>query len=152
MRIGDLARTTGTPVQTIRFYEQQGLLAPPRREDNNYRVYVDAHVERLAFIRQCRGLDMTLDEIRALLALRDRPGPDCSEVNALLDEHIGHVAERIRELRTLERELRVLRARCSGPNPLADCGILQQLDSAAAASPANTAAPARSHVHGPHRR
>lgn len=155
MRIGDLARATGTPVQTIRFYEQQGLLAPPRREQNNYRVYVDAHVERLAFIRQCRSLDMTLDEIRSLLSLRERPGPDCSEVDALLDEHIGHVAQRIRELRALERELRALRARCTTPHALAECGILQQLDSAAAAAPAAGHAPAagaRTHVHGPHRR
>lgn len=160
MRIGDLARATGTPVQTIRFYEQQGLLAPPRREQNNYRVYVDAHVERLAFIRQCRNLDMTLDEIRTLLALRDAPGPDCGEVNVLLDEHIGHVAERVRELRALERELRALRARCVVPHAVAECGILQQLDSAAAAAPTPPAAQptssaargTHSHVHGPHRR
>ncbi|HNU10892.1 MAG TPA: Cd(II)/Pb(II)-responsive transcriptional regulator [Rubrivivax sp.] len=160
MRIGDLARATGTPVQTIRFYEQQGLLPPPQRAQNNYRVYTAAHVERLAFIRQCRNLDMTLDEIRMLLALRDDPGPDCGEVNALLDEHIGHVAERIRELRALERDLRALRARCVVPHAVAECGILQQLDSAAAAAPTTTTAPtssamsrgAHSHVHGPHRR
>ena len=66
MRIGDLAEATGTPVETIRFYEREGLIAPPRRSDNNYRMYQPAHAERLAFIRQCRSLDMALDEVRAL--------------------------------------------------------------------------------------
>ena len=138
---------TGTPVETIRFYEREGLLPPPARADNNYRVYLPAHAERLAFIRQCRNLDMTLDEIRALIALRESPAEDCGEVNALLDTHIGHVAHRIRELRALEKDLKSLRARCAAPHALADCGILNGLDRAAAAP----AAPAkRRHVHGAH--
>ena len=65
MKIGALAEATGTPVETIRFYEREGLLPPPARAENNYRLYLPIHVERLAFVRQCRGLDMTLDEIRA---------------------------------------------------------------------------------------
>ena len=149
MRIGDLAEATGTPVETIRFYEREGLIAPPRRSDNNYRMYQPAHAERLAFIRLCRSLDMALDEVRALLALRDAPAQDCGEINALLDAHIGHVAQRIRELRALERDLKVLRARCAAPHPIAECGILSGLDHAAAAAPA---APGRRHVHGTHGR
>ena len=150
MRIGDLAEATGTPVETIRFYEREGLLPPPQRADNNYRLYLPLHTERLAFIRQCRNLDMALDEVRALLALRDAPAPDCGEVNALLDAHIGHVAQRIRELRSLEKNLKALRARCTLPHALADCGILQELDQAAAATPPAAARPR--HVHGTHRR
>jgi DNA-binding transcriptional MerR regulator len=88
VRIGDLSAATGTPVETICFYEHERLLPPARRAENNYRIYTTSHVERLAFIRQCRNLDMTLDEVRALLALRDTPSEDCGEVNALLDEHI----------------------------------------------------------------
>lgn len=110
MKIGALAEATGTPVETIRFYEREGLLPPPARAENNYRLYLPIHVERLAFVRQCRGLDMTLDEIRALIELRDSPAQDCGEINALLDEHIGHVAQRIRELRVLERDLKPARA------------------------------------------
>ena len=147
MKIGDLAEATGTPVETIRFYERQRLLPPPGRADNNYRVYLPLHAERLAFIRQCRNLDMTLDEIRALLALRDAPAQDCSEVNALLDEHVRHVAERIRELRALQKVLSALRARCTSPHPISDCGILTGLDSAAAAAPS---APPHRHVRGTH--
>lgn len=130
MRIGDLAETTGTPVETIRYYEREGLLPPPRRADNNYREYLPAHAERLAFIRQCRSLDMTLDEVRALLTLRDAPAQDCGEINALLHEHIRHVRERVRELRALEKKLKALHEQCTSPHPIADCGILNSLDSA----------------------
>lgn len=148
MKIGALAQATGTPVETIRYYEREGLLPPPARAENNYRLYLPAHVERLAFIRQCRNLDMTLDEIRALIQLREAPAQDCGEINILLDEHIGHVAQRIRELRALEKDLKALRARCTAPHAVADCGILDGLDRAAAASP--TPAPRRRHVHGAH--
>ncbi len=132
MRIGNLAEATGTPVETIRYYEREGLLPAARRSENNYREYTAAHAERLAFIRQCRNLDMTLDEIRSLLRLRDAPPADCGEINTLLDDHIGHVGQRIRELRALEKDLKALRARCASPQAIDACGILNQLDSAAA--------------------
>ena len=131
MRIGKLAAATGTPVETVRFYEREGLLPTTQRTDNNYRIYTTAHAERLAFIRHCRNLDMALDEIRALLRLRDAPSQDCGEVNALLDEHIEHVTLRIRELRALETELKSLRAKCSKPHAIEECGILNGLDAAA---------------------
>lgn len=147
MKIGALAEATGTAVETIRYYEREGLLPPPARADNNYRVYRPAHVDRLAFIRQCRNLDMTLDEIRELIRLRDAPSDDCGQVDALLDEHIGHVARRIRELRALEKDLKALRARCTAPHAVADCGILDGIDRAAT-SP--SAPRRRRHVHGTH--
>ncbi|NRF65493.1 Cd(II)/Pb(II)-responsive transcriptional regulator [Aquincola sp. S2] len=150
MRIGDLANATGTPVETIRYYEREGLLPPPRRADNNYRMYLPLHAERLAFIRQCRNLDMTLDEVRTLLRLRDAPGEDCGEVNALLDEHIEHVSHRIRELRRLQQDLKALRARCSAAHAVADCGILNELDATSAATARGDATPPRRHVRGAH--
>ena len=146
MKIGDLAHAAQTQVETVRYYERAGLLPEAPRSGANYRVYGAAHVERLAFIRQCRNLDMALDEIRALITLRESPAQDCGEINALLDEHIGHVAHRIRELRALEKDLKALRARCAAPHPLAECGILNGLDKAAAA-PTPTK---RRHVHGSH--
>ena len=94
MQIGALARQTGCPIQTIRFYEQEGLLPPPSRSAGNFRLYGDAHVERLLFIRRCRSLDMTLDEIRVLLRLKNVPTQDCSEVNRVLEAHIEQVAVR----------------------------------------------------------
>ena len=147
MRIGDLAAAAGTPVETIRFYEREGLLPEARRADNNYRVYGAAHAERLAFIRHCRNLDMTLGEVRELLRLREEPARDCAEVNALLDEHIGHVKQRIRELRALEKDLKLLRARCAVPHAIDDCGILSGLDAAASHSRSTGV---RKHVRGAH--
>ena len=72
LKIGELAKRTGCPVETIRYYEREALLAAPRRSEGNYRLYDDAHAERLQFIRHCRSLDMTLDEIRSLLGVQRR--------------------------------------------------------------------------------
>ena len=91
MKIGELAKLTDCQVETIRYYEREGLLPEPARSEGNYRLYTQAHVERLTFIRNCRSLDMTLEEIRSLLNLRDSPQDQCESVNALIDEHIHHV-------------------------------------------------------------
>ena len=149
MKIGALSQATGVPVDTIRHYEREGLLPETARTEGNYRIYTPAHVQRLSFIRHCRGLDMTLQEIRALLRFKDAPDADCGEVNALLDEHIGHVAHRIRELRALEQQLRELRATCRTAQDTAHCGILNQLDTLAGQDgpPPHKAS---GHVHGSH--
>lgn len=132
MRIGELSRLTATPVDTIRHYEREGLLAAPPRTDAGYRVYGAADVERLHFIRRCRSLDMNLAEVRALLALQG--GGHNGAAHALLDEHIGHVAARIAALQELEKELRELRARCKGDEPA--CAILEGLAEPGAELPA----------------
>lgn len=148
MKIGELASATNTQVETIRYYEREGLLAEPSRSEGNYRIYGSAHAERLSFIRHCRGLDMTLGEIRVLLRFKDAPTENCREVNELLDEHIGHVAKRIRELRQLEGQLKSLRETCLGGQDTEHCGILNEL-SEIAKSP--VASPGRkTHVHGVH--
>lgn len=133
MKIGELARATSTRVETIRFYEREALLPPPARTEGNYRIYGQAHAERLSFIRHCRSLDMTLDEIRLLLRFRDAPQEDCGDVNALLDEQIARVARRVRELRQLEAQLKALRERCRAVHDAGHCGILVELDKAARA-------------------
>ncbi|HEY8554939.1 MAG TPA: Cd(II)/Pb(II)-responsive transcriptional regulator [Burkholderiales bacterium] len=133
MRIGELAKRTGCTVETIRYYERAGLLAAPARTQGNYRVYGEADVERLQFIRECRSLDMTLAEIGRLLAFRDAPERHCRDANALIDEHIGHVAQRIAELRTLERQLIELRRLCRRTRKAKDCGILNRLGNGRAA-------------------
>lgn len=127
LKIGELARQTGCKVETIRYYEQQGLLAAPARSAGNYRVYGAAHVARLQFIRHCRSLDMTLDEVRQLLALRDAPDADCDAVNILLDQHIRQVATRIAELQALQGHLLELRSSCRSIRQARDCGILHGL-------------------------
>ena len=130
LKIGELAKRTGSPVETIRYYEREGLLPEPARSEGNYRVYADTDLERLQFIRHCRSLDMTLEEIRNLLRFRDAPDRNCGEVNALLDEHIQHVGKRIKELKLLQRNLRALRNLCQQEQATKDCGILQSLGSA----------------------
>lgn len=127
LKIGELAARTDCPVETIRYYERETLLPEPVRSQGNYRLYGNAHVERLQFIRHCRSLDMTLDEVRSLLLFRDAPETNCGEVNALLDKHIGHVAQRIGELKKLQVQLKALRAQCDSAQAVKDCGILQGL-------------------------
>jgi Cd(II)/Pb(II)-responsive transcriptional regulator len=137
LKIGDLAKRTGCQVETIRFYEQEGLLPTPVRSHSNYRLYGEAHVERLQFIRHCRSLDMTLDEIRSLLRFRDAPEDNCGEVNLLLDEHIGHVARRIAELQSLQTQLQTLRSQCHSLQASKNCGILQSLAKTESGVPVN---------------
>lgn len=147
MKIGELAKLTDCSVETIRYYEREGLLPPPARGDNNYRSYGSAHIERLTFIRNCRSLDMAHDEIRRLLDLRDQPSA-CEDVNALIDEHIAHVHARIASLQAMEQQLLELRHRCGGRDD-PSCGILQRLNEVGAVE---ETAPARhSHVGNSHR-
>jgi len=134
MKIGELATATGIQIDTIRFYERQGLLPAPSRTDGNYRVYRPEHAERLQFIRHCRALDMNLDEIGTLLAFKDGPAKNCAGVNELLDEHIADVQERMRELQNLERDLRKIRQRCGEERDTSQCGILSELSTATKAS------------------
>lgn len=139
-QIGQLATKLAVPVETIRYYEREGLLPKPARSSGNFRLYSTIERERLEFILNCRALDMTLQEIRKLLLLRDAPERGCAEVNVLLDEHIGHVTERMRALRRLHIELKALRAHCEKPSATKDCGILQELASAPAKRSVRTAA------------
>ena len=145
MKIGELAKQAGTSTETIRYYEQVGLLPKAVRSESNYRVYASAHLERMTFIRHCRSLDMTLDEIRILLHFKASPDENFCVVNRLLDEHIVHVARRITELQELELQLRELRQRCPDDRQAQHCGILEGLSQATASDPVLT-----SHVAGVH--
>jgi len=146
MKIGELAAATGTPIETIRYYEREGLLPAPDRTVGNFRIYDETHLSRLEFVRHCRALDMNLDEIRVLLEFRAGSQGDCGEVNALLDEHIGHVQQRIRELRRLDKDLRALRDLCKVAQEPSRCGILKGLSKTAPADAARGASHV-GHVH-----
>jgi Cd(II)/Pb(II)-responsive transcriptional regulator len=128
MKIGELAKIAHCTTETIRFYEKEGLLPEAERTEANYRSYTAKHVERLRFIRNCRALDMTHDEIRALLRLTDAPADGCGSINALIDEHIAHVDTRIEELKQLKVQLTTLREQCHGEQAVEDCGIVQGLN------------------------
>lgn len=127
MRIGELAAAAGCDVQTVRFYERSGLLAQPARTAANYRTYGPSHVERLQFIRRCRSLDMTLDDVRLLLRFVEAPRESCGEVNRIIEEHLRRVELRLAELEALRTRLRGLRRQCGRARSAAACGILNQL-------------------------
>lgn len=109
LKIGELARRTRCSAETIRYYEREGLLAEPTRTAGNFRLYSGADVERVAFIRNCRSLDMTLDEIRHLLRVADTARESPTAAHELLDEHLAQVIDRIEQLQQFERQLKALR-------------------------------------------
>lgn len=127
IKIGELAKRTESTVETIRYYEKEGLLPEPARSNGNYRLYRQEHIERLRFIRHCRTLDMTLAEVRTLLKHWDTPSEDCGDVDALLDEHIHAVETRVKELMQLKQHLLALRQKCASTAPTTSCGILLAL-------------------------
>jgi len=127
MRIGELAKVAGCQAETVRFYEQKGLLPPPVRSEANYRLYDATHAARLHFIRRCRALGMSLDEVQVLLDFHDHPDRPCGGVDELVDQHIAQVDRQIAELSTLRSELSRLRAQCDSTRRAASCEILRQL-------------------------
>ncbi|MEZ5646872.1 MAG: MerR family transcriptional regulator [Burkholderiaceae bacterium] len=125
LRIGEAARHTGLSTASIRYYEREGLLPGTSRGDNRYRAYDTADLHRLRFIRLCRALDMSLDEVRTLLGLDLNDRDHCRAARQTLDAHLSHVRERLAELRTLERDLKALRDRCDGSDDF--CHIIETL-------------------------
>jgi len=127
MRIGQLAHLAGVDIQTIRFYERQGLLPPPSRLENGYRTYKTEHADKLLFIRSCRSFGMSLEEIGILQRYQLQPLQPCTEINVLLDKHITLVRSQITSLQALENQLVTLRGCCDSERQSVDCGILSGL-------------------------
>ena len=130
MKIGELAGEAGCDVQTVRFYEREGLLAEPPRDASGYRHYDQRHVTRLRFIRHLRTLDIPLPEVRRLLTFAAQPDQSCEQVNDLLDGHIDLVKQRIQALKALEKQLVSLRNTCGG-DVSQPCAILESFMAAA---------------------
>lgn len=145
-RIGDAARLSGVSAANIRYYEKEGLLRPGVRGDNSYRFYSSADLHRLRFIRLCRTMDMSLDEVRRLLAIDAASDQADHQACATLDEHLAHVRQRLAELRVLEKELRGLRGRCDGQ--AGHCQVIEALHERAEAQdlPPQPSASALRHV------
>ena len=126
LRIGQLSERTGCNIETIRFYEREGLLPEAPRTEGGYRLYDDGQVRRLTFIRRARQLGFTLLEVRGLLEMVDRQDFTCDEVHALTINHLSDVRGKIADLRRLERALKKMAAECSG-GTAPDCPILDTL-------------------------
>jgi len=124
--IGALAKRAECKVQTIRYYEEIGVMPPPLRAANNRRIYNDTHLERLTFIRHSRSLGFSLDTIRELLALADEEARPCAEVDAIARGHLDEVERKIAALQTLESELKRMVNQCAG-GTVANCRIIKVL-------------------------
>ena len=124
--IGDLARRTGTKVETIRWYECDGIMPAPVRTAGGHRLYTQAHRDRLAFIRHARELGFPLEDVRELLRLADDPERPCAEADAIARSHLAAVRSRIARLQALEAELARMVAACSHGR-VAECRVIEVL-------------------------
>ena len=130
LSIGDVANATGVKVVTIRYYEQIGLLPFPSRTDGNYRAYNQEHIRGLRFIRRCRDLGFTLEQVRDLLRLASRKNEACSEVDQITMQHLADIETKVSDLSRLATELRRISDCCRGDGLIADCRIIEALSPA----------------------
>jgi Hg(II)-responsive transcriptional regulator len=128
LTIGQVARRTGVGVETVRFYERQGLLEEPAREASGYRQYPEDAVARLRFIRRAKELGFTLREIKDLLALRLDPGATRADVRKRAEAKIADIEARVRDLQRMREALLRLTAACAGHGPVSGCPILEALN------------------------
>ena len=129
MTIGELARRGRVNLETIRYYEREGLLPKPRRLPSGYRVFSQDDARRVRFIKQAQELGFSLKEIKELLALRIHPGTTCADVRGRTAAKIADIDEKLRRLRAMKKALARLTAACSGQGAVRDCPILESLDS-----------------------
>ncbi len=128
LTIGKVASSAGLSIDTVRYYEREGLLEKPARTASGYRHYSSDVISRLRFIQQAKELGFSLSEIRELLALRVTPGKSCADVRAHAEHKIADVDRRIASLRRVRGALVKLTAACSGRGPVSQCPILEALE------------------------
>jgi MerR family mercuric resistance operon transcriptional regulator len=128
LTIGRVARDAGLAIDTVRYYEREGLLERPARTSSGYRQYPADAVARLRFIRQAKELGFTLSEIRELLALKVAPGKSCADVRARAEAKIADIEQRVAQLTRMKRALARLAAACSGRGPTSECPILDAME------------------------
>ena len=127
LTIGKLAQQAGVGVETVRFYEREGLLPVPPRRGFGFRHYPAESVERLHFIQRAKRLGFALKEVRELLELCVSADVSCAEVQQLASAKLADIEERIRELQRMRKALRALAEHCQADGPIGDCPILDFL-------------------------
>ena len=127
LTIGQLARSGGATVETIRYYEREGLLEAPNRSASGYRAYEADAVQRLVFIHRAQELGFTLKEIRDLIALQTDQTADCTAVRAAALEKLDVIAGKLSQLQQMKAALETVVASCTGTRPMAECEILDCL-------------------------
>ena len=126
---GKLARRAGVNIETIRYYEQRGLIPEPPRTTSGYRQYTEDYVERIRFIKRAQELGFTLSEIKELLSLRVDPETDRGEVKQRAATKIVTIEEKISDLERMKHRLKLLVTSCSGRGPTSECPILEAMGS-----------------------
>lgn len=128
LTIGQLAKAAGVNVQTVRFYEREGILKPQTRLQSGYRVYNEESLKRLYFIRQAKDLGFSLEEIRSLLSLRVRSANHCDQVRLRAEKKLNDVQQKIRHLKNLERTLKGLISDCQSRVVSDCCPIIEKME------------------------
>ena len=128
LTIGQLAKAAGVNVQTVRFYEREGILRPQTRLDSGYRVYNEDSLKRLHFIRQAKDLGFSLDEIQSLLNLRVRSVDRCNQVRSKAEQKLKDVQQKITHLKKLERTLKNLVSDCENRVVSDCCPIIEKME------------------------
>ena len=128
LTIGKVARLVGIGVETIRFYEREGLIEEPPRRESGYRQYPEETVHRLRFIRRAKELGFTLKEIKELLALRIEPETTCEDIRRRAEAKIGDIEEKICTLNKMKGALKKLTLACKGRGPVSACPILEAME------------------------
>lgn len=126
--IGQLSRLSGAGVETIRYYEREGLISEPPRRASGYRQYPEDTLSRLRFIRHAKALGFSLRDIKELLELRVAPGITCADIRKRVEEKIADVRTKLDMLRQIEQALVKLTATCQGRGPISNCPILDALE------------------------
>jgi Hg(II)-responsive transcriptional regulator len=127
LTIGRLAEQAGLGIETVRFYERQGLIPPPPRTASNYRIYPEEEVNRLKFIKRAKDLGFTLNEIKELLALQHDPHATKADIKKRTEKKIEVIKKKVRDLSRIQEALEHLAGTCDGRGPLSDCPILEAL-------------------------
>lgn len=127
LTIGKVAKSTGFGIETVRYYEREGLIGPASRTESNYRIYREEDVARLRFIKHAKSLGFTLKEISELLALSHDPSMSKADVKRKTEDKIASIKAKIDDLCRILNALSQLNAQCDGHGPLGDCPILKTL-------------------------
>lgn len=128
IRIGELAAQSQVNLQTIRYYEREGLLPKPPRLASGYRVFSRDHVRRVRFIKRAQELGFSLKEIKELLSIRVDPRSDCSDVQEFAKAKLADIEQKIRTLQAMRKVLSKLATACPGRGPSTECPILESFE------------------------
>ena len=129
LTVGKIAKAAGVGVETLRFYEREGILDAPARTSSGYRLYDTGAVDRIRFVHRAQALGFTLREIRELIVLDSQPDASCDDLREAADHKLALVQSKIDDLERMRLGLTTLLASCNAGQPLRDCPVMKCLTS-----------------------